>query len=1031
VVPVTTDRTALLHALALADSRGHAGRLFSLLGYLPDDVPAGEGAHVVARWPGFEVVASFSDAPREAARSLAKRLASASRRALAVTCGPDEVVVAAPRFAAPGITPLLVVPRAEPPALALQLLGELAPRRGDHGLAHALRMAEVLSAERAGERFFRLLRAALERMAASLPPTIAASDRRTVALIALTRILFLYFVQAKGWLDGRPDYLRSLLDDALARGRDFHRDVLHPLFFGTLNRPPGERSRQLKLGRIPYLNGGLFEPHPVERRLSAARFPNDLWRETFDGVFERFRFCVREADEVTAIAPDMLGRVFERVMDDGERHATGTFYTPESVVRQMVDAAIETALRGTCGLDPEAAHRIVTGNVTQPAEARAARRALRGFRVLDPAAGSGAFLFGALERLTEIRLVLEPARDAAARCRLRREILRENLFGVDLSPIAVRLAELRLWLALVADDPTEDIAAVTPLPNLDGILRQGDTLFDPVSAARALGAPPVGVPRQVATPVAEARAALYQARGPERTRLTRQLYAAECQLAGRLIARARDAAERESGELVAMASGRDLFGKRRGLSPALRRRYLRLRRHRAELRRALRALEDGTVPFFSFDVHFPDLAGSGFAIVLGNPPWVRAERLSPATRRALASRFRWWRAPPGAGFHHLPDLSVAFLERCLELARPGGAVALLVPSKLASADYGQTARTQLVREATLTYLHRVPDRQANAFGATTYPLAMVAKKEPPGRAHVVKLGFDGTERIRQRDLHAPGPWILVPNRTRDAMRRFLDAGTPLARTAAPSLGVKTGADRLFVGTLCGSNGTTGRVRLDDATYEIEVSLLRPALHGRDVKPFRAASSRVVIWAYRNGAPLERLPPHAATYFAARTTRLTRRADHLGGPPWVLFRLRAGLPGYRVVWPDIAAHPSAVALDETDLAAAVPLNTCYVSHAPDRATALAVAVILNSTWARAIALATADEARGGYRRINARVAGQMPVPAASTRERLATFGAAAHRNRHADQDQLDDAVADALGLPTGSRELLRRFVAHHG
>src|SRR3990172_1694108 len=124
------------------------------------------------------------------------------------------------------------------------------------------------------------------------------------------------------------------------------------------------------------------------------------------------------------------------------------------------------------------------------------------------------------------------------------------------------------------------------------------------------------------------------------------------------------------------------------------------------------------------------------------------------------------------------------------------------------------------------------------------------------------------------------------------------------------------------------------------------------------------------------------------------------------------------------WPDTAS------CGRTSRSTPVPLNTCYVTHTPDRATALTVAMILNTTWASAIALATADEARGGYRRINARVAGQMPVPAGPTRSALAAFGAAAHRNRHADQDQLDDAVADALGLPTVEREILRRFVTHH-
>lgn len=1025
------DRTALLDALGRIHSVRDASGLCSLLGYQPDDRPDDDGAHVVARWRGFQVIASWAETPRDAARALARRLAAASRRAVALGLGPDELALAAPRIGAPGITPLLVVTREQPSSLALQLLQELAPRRGDNGLTHALRVAEVLSTERAGERFFQLFRVVLERMAASLPRDAGAADRRTVALIALTRVLFLYFVQAKGWLDGRPDYLRSLLDDALAARRDFHAHVLHPLFFGTLNRPLSKRSRRLRLGEIPYLNGGLFEPHPVERRMGHPGFPNALWREAFDQLFERFRFCVREADEVNAVAPDMLGRVFERVMDEGERHATGTFYTPETVVRQMVDAAIETALVGAHGIEPEAARRIVTGTVTSETETRAALAALRGFRVLDPAAGSGAFLLGALDSLTRIRTALDPPRDAAARCRLRREILRDNLFGVDLSPIAVRLAELRLWLALVADDPTADIAAVTPLPNLDGMLRQGDTLFDPVAAARALGALGRGLPRTAARTLVETRAAIFQAGGADRARLTRTLRAAELDLARRLLREARAAADHELRDLTALASSRDLFGRRSLFTPAQRRRYDLLRHHRADLRRAQRALADGTVPFFSYDVHAPDITASGgFTVVVGNPPWVRAERLPPATRRALGDRYRWWRAPPGAGFHHQPDLAVAFLERSVELARPGGAVALLLPSKVASSDYGETARAQLVREATVTYLHRVPDRQASSFGATTYPLAVVVKKQPPPPQHAVRLGFSDTDQVSQEALQGPGPWILLPDRTRDAVRQFLAAGTPLLRVAPPALGVKTGADRLFVGVVGSSDTLIALLLLDGCECEIEASLLRPAVQGRDVKPFRVAGSHVIVWAYQDGAPLDRLPPRAAAYFAAHAARLRQRADHVAGPPWILFRTAAATPGWRVVWPDIARRPMAAVLEATAAANAVPLNSCYLARAPDRITALAITAVFNSTWAHAVALATADEARGGYRRINARVAGRLPVPADAARPSLAALSAAAHQDQHADQDQLDDAVAEAFGLSRSHCDLLRRLAAHH-
>jgi len=464
------DRTALLDSLSRTRTIHDVRRLFVDLGYAPDD-RGDEGAHAVARWRGFHVLAAAAVEPREAGRGLARRLALTSRRALAVSWNASELVLAAPRVGAAGITPLLVVPLAAPTPLALQLLADLAPRPRHTGLAHALRVAELLGTERAGERFFRIFRVMLERMAASLAPRGSAADRRALALIALTRVLFLYFVQAKGWLDSRPDYLPALLDDALARGRQFHRQVLLPLFFGTLNRPPNERPRRSAPGAVPYLNGGLFEPHPVERRLAEAYVPNALWRDAFDGLFQKFCFCVREADEVGAVAPDMLGHVFERVMDADERHATGTFYTPESVVRQIVDAAIETALAGGAGVERETVRRLMTGAALAPAAARAAATALRRLRVLDPAVGSGAFLLGALERLTELRARLEGAGDRALRGRLRREILRDNLFGVDRNPVAVRLAELRLWLALVADDPTTDIAHVAPLPNLDGVVR--------------------------------------------------------------------------------------------------------------------------------------------------------------------------------------------------------------------------------------------------------------------------------------------------------------------------------------------------------------------------------------------------------------------------------------------------------------------------------------------------------------------------------------------------------------------------------
>ena len=103
----------------------------------------------------------------------------------------------------------------------------------------------------------------------------------------------------------------------------------------------------------------------------------------------------------------------------------------------------------------------------------------------NPAVGSGAFLLEVLHLLSRMRSAVEPGEGPGNPLRFQKEVLKENLMGIDLNPVAVRLAELRLWLAVVADDPTTDINSVTPLPNLDGVVRQGDTLLDPLGAVRS------------------------------------------------------------------------------------------------------------------------------------------------------------------------------------------------------------------------------------------------------------------------------------------------------------------------------------------------------------------------------------------------------------------------------------------------------------------------------------------------------------------------------------------------------------------
>src|SRR2546427_633220 len=196
------------------------------------------------------------------------------------------------------------------------------------------------------------------------------------------------------------------------------------------------RSRDARaLGNLRFLNGGMCEPTSLERGQGTAAWSNADWRDAFDSLFERFHFSVRESESADLVAPDMLGRVFEGVMDPADRRASGSYYTPAALVRELVRAALEAALVSRCGLSPGAAERWVHRG-EPPARPPDVTR----LRLCDPAVGSGAFLLGALEELTALRRAIGDGPPLV----VRRQVLGHSLFGVDVKLTAVRLGPVPL-----------------------------------------------------------------------------------------------------------------------------------------------------------------------------------------------------------------------------------------------------------------------------------------------------------------------------------------------------------------------------------------------------------------------------------------------------------------------------------------------------------------------------------------------------------------------------------------------------------
>lgn len=943
------------------------------------------------KWFGIEAVD-----PTAGARGIARRLVARGRvgGVLALSRPRQSLAIAIAFADAPCIECAL----GEPDRLTLSRLERLrsAPVAGT--LAFAARAADALGAQAVGQLFFHRFQAMLETMSGALPRGCPPDDRHAWALLQLTRVLFLYFVQSKGWLDGAPDFLAREVDRCLGRGRRLQRDLLRPLFFGTLNRPSAERSRLTRaLGRIPFLNGGLFEPHPLERRWPAD-LPNAVWREAFDSLFERFDFTADEAGRPGLVAPDMLGRVFEGVMEPGLRRRSGTFYTPAALVRTLVRAGLVALLAERLGCPESRAERYLAER------SGPARRALRDITVLDPAAGSGAFLLGALELLTEAQA------GEGAVAATRRRVLRRNLFGVDLNPAAVRLTELRLWLAVIADDRAAEAESVEPLPNLDCLVRQGDSLLDPAGTWPGI---PLGSGTE-ARALARLRRNLVGAVGSDKRALARELRRVE----GRAFAATLDAAEAALDGAIAERLGDartpTLFGERRGLDRALRADLRQLRVERQVVRSARRRFRrEGELPWFHYQSQFADVfARGGFDLVVGNPPWVRAEELPAQRRELLAARYRWWRSGGGAGFSHRPDLALAFLERAWELTRPGGVVAFLVPAKLATAQYASRARHALAAQATIRAAADLTAQPEAAFDATVYPLALVAGKSPPPDEHRVRTRLAPSRSpmpagLLQRELAGGQAWPLAAGPARAALEAMAEHPR-LGDRFTCHLGVKTGANDVFL----------------DPPDTVEPALVRWAIRGRDLVPFRAARVRRLLWTCdESGRALSELPPGARAYLAPQVHRLRARADDAGGPAWTLFRTAAAAAPYRVVWADLARRLTTAALADGAARDQIPLNTCYVAVAPDASTALRLAAWLNSTWVRAAARLAAPPAANGFGRFTAHVVAALPLPDATLADAALSDLALAGARGDDIQPDLDAHTARILALTPAAADAL--------
>ncbi|MBP3833595.1 MAG: Eco57I restriction-modification methylase domain-containing protein [Bacteroidaceae bacterium] len=307
----------------------------------------------------------------------------------------------------------------------------------------------------------------------------------------LGRLVFLQFLQKKGWMGvpaiqqgwngGDKFYLNHLIDSYEGNDRLLS-DVLEPLFFNTLNERRGNDLADSRLGKnikIPYLNGGLFDKDELDKK--DIDFPYDYFKELMD-FFAMYNFTIDEndpEDSEIGIDPEMLGHIFENLLEDNKDK--GAFYTPKEIVQYMSQESVGQYLKSHTPEDLHASidtlikQKDVDALLKNKAQARLVNKLLADVKVCDPAIGSGAFPMGVLNVLFDCRHLLYPftgSKEDFSWAKVKREIIQNNIYGVDIEKGAVDIARLRFWLALVVDENEPQ-----PLPNLDYKIMCGDSLL--------------------------------------------------------------------------------------------------------------------------------------------------------------------------------------------------------------------------------------------------------------------------------------------------------------------------------------------------------------------------------------------------------------------------------------------------------------------------------------------------------------------------------------------------------------------------
>ncbi len=692
----------------------------------------------------------------------------------------------------------------------------------------------------------------------SHPPT----DRKLYqefAVRLIGRTIFTWFLKNKKseagvplipntWLSSQT--VKKLMDEK----KNYYHEYLEKLFFLVLNKKEEDRDVDILPGEywiIPFLNGGLFEAQaddffPKDRQgkhqvMYNLKIPNRWFYDLFQ-TLEQFNFTIDENslnDAEVSIDPEMLGTIFENLLaeidpdtQNSARNATGSFYTPREVVDYMVEQSLVQSLINKTGINKEKEFKELFkeggSNLFSQSETRSILKVLGELKIIDPAAGSGAFPMGALHKIIMALKKLDPGahwwkqqllgkiHNSLAKKEFKEKLDKENsdyirklgviqhsIYGVDIQPIASEISKLRSFLSLIIDENIDDKApnrGIKPLPNLEFNFVTANTL--------------IKLPEKVDS-VTKQYDAFDKLFDDELDRL-KELREEYLQSYGEEKERIKEEYLKIQVQIVKNKNGKDI------LVPD----------SRAFKLSSWNPFNNEASPWFDPEWMF---GVDKFDIVIGNPPYIQLQKSIPGKNIKYADLYK---DEGYETFERTGDIYALFYERGLDIARDKGILTYITSNKWMRAGYGKSLRQFLSKYNPKILIDLGPGVFSNATVDTNI---LLVEKTPVPQHHLRAITLTDKEKLHHLEdkdftiLTGLGEesWVILSPEQQQIKEKIERIGTPLKDWDINIYrGILTGYNEAFI--------IDGRlkdelIKQDPKSAEI----LKPILRGRDIKRYKA------------------------------------------------------------------------------------------------------------------------------------------------------------------------------------------------